>query len=461
MKLTSLFVIGVTVSVLAFGAPVVKETPPAGTAPKPFKLAATDDFTLPNGMRVTLAPYGSVPKIAVRAYIDAGAIREPADKIWISKLTALLMKEGTAKRSAEQIASETADMGGQLEIEAHSDSTVAGSVVLSEYGASFVALLADVLANASLPSSELPRLKADLVRQLTVDKARPNALARERFFQVLFPDQPYGRTYPSNEMLTGYKLDDARTFFNENFAASRTHLYVVGQFDPGIKDAIQRSFSAWKKGQAAPLPAAKPVQQYSLQQINRPGATQSTLYIGLPVTGPKSPDYITLDVMDSLLGGSFGSRITTNIREAKGYTYSPSSFVGEAGHQSYWAEVADVTTAVTGPALHEIFAEVSRLRKDPPSQQELKGIQSYLSGLFVLKNTISPDAVISQLHFVDYQELDRSFLFTYVQKVDAVSPSDIQRVTETYLAPSKMTVVVVGDQSKVGEQLKPFETAPH
>jgi predicted Zn-dependent peptidase len=276
----------------------------------------------------------------------------------------------------------------------------------------------------------------------------------------MFPDQSYGRPYPTAKELDGLKLAEVQKFFNENFSASRAHLYVVGKFDPGIKDAIRQSFKGWKQGQADALPAAKPVSRYSLQQIDRPGAAQSTVYLGIPVAGPRSRDYLTLEVMDALLGGSFASRITENIRENKGYTYSPRSFVAQAGHDSYWTEVADVTTAVTGPSLHEIFSEVKRLRQEPPPANELKDIQSYLAGLFVLRNTISPDAVISQLHFVDSQELNRSFLFTYVQKVDAVTPSDIQRVTETYIAPSKMTVVVVGDQSKVADQLKAFATAP-
>jgi zinc protease len=459
MKLPSIAFTLTVASLLGYSAPA-KETPPPGSAPKAFKLASTNDFTLPNGMRVTLAPYGVVPKVAVRAYIDAGAVREPADKVWISKLTALLMKEGTTNRSGQQIAEDAADMGGQLQIDSTEDSMMAGGVVLSDYGSQFIALLADVLTNATLPSSELARLKADLARQLAVEKARPRSLATERFLQVMFPGQPYGRVYPSNEGLAGYTIADIQAFFKENFGGSRTHLYVVGQFDPAITDSIKRAFSSWKQGQPAPLPAAKPVAQYSLQQIDRPGAAQSTVYLGLPVAGPKNPDYIPLDVMNSLLGGSFVSRITANIRENKGYTYSPTSFIQEAGHDSYWAERADVTTAVTGPSLHEIFAEVNRLRKDAPSGQELKGIQTYLSGLFVLRNTISPNAVIAQLHFVDSQELDRSFLFTYVQKVNAVSPADIQRVSETYIAPSKMTVVVVGDQSKIAEQLKPFGTAP-
>lgn len=437
-----------------------KEIPPPGTAPKPFKLAVTDDFTLPNGLKVTLAPYGVVPKVSVRAFVDAGRLREPAGKTWLASLTTELLKEGTKNRSAEQIAQEAADMGGSLELTAGDESVIAGGSVLSENGSQFVALLADVLEGASLPESELSRLKADLLRQLQVTRSQPKTLARERFFETMFPDQPYGRLYPSSEALSGYTMADIRSFFDANYGASRTHLYVVGKFDPGIRDAIKQAFTSWKSGTAAPLPSAKPVSQYSVQEVERPGAAQSTIYAGLPVAGPKSPDYMTLDVMDSLLGSSFASRITSNIREAKGYSYSPHSILGEAGHQSYWVETADVTTAVTGPSLREIFAEVNRLRKEAPSEQELQGIRNYLSGVFVLKNTISPDAIISQLHWVDSQELDRSFLSTYVQKVNAVGPQDIQRVAETYINPAKMTVVVVGDKSKIADQLKAFETAP-
>lgn len=438
-----------------------KESPPPGSAPKPFKLPPTTDFTLPNGMRVTMAPYGAIPKVAIRAYVDAGAVREPASKIWVSKLAALLLKEGTAQRSGEQIASEAADMGGQLDVDSRRDSLIAGGVVLSDYGPQFAALLADVLTHPSLPSSELPRLKTDLTRQLAVAKTEPNSLARERFFQTVFPEQPYGRVFPSDGALVGYELPDVKTFVDSNVTATRTHLYVVGKFDPSIREAIVSSFGSWKQGQSAPLPEAKPVANYSLGQIDRPGAAQSTVYVGLPVASPRSPDYVALEVMDSILGGSFGSRITANIREQKGYTYSPFSQVAEAGHQSYWVEVADVTTAVTGPSLHEIFSEIGKLRKEPPPESELKAIKSYLSGLFVLKNTISPDAVINQLHFVDSQDLNRSFLANYVQNVEAVTPTEIQRITETYITPSKMTVVVVGDKAKIAEQLQPFQSAPH
>ena len=438
-----------------FGGP--KETPPQGPPPKPFKLPAPEDFTLPNGMQVTIVPYGIVPKLAVRAFVEAGAIDESGGQVWLSKLTASLMKEGTTTRSGEQVAREAAEMGGQLEVEAGSDFTSAGGVVLSDFGPKFITLLADVLANPALPAAELPRLKADLVRDLAIDRTEPQTLARERFLKTLFPDHPYGRTFPAESDLQGYAIGDAQAFYRNNFAAGRTHLYVAGKLEGDLRRAIQDAFSGWAQGSAAPDLPASPVKERSLQVIDRPGAAQSNLYMGLPVAAPASQDYITLGVMDSLLGGSFASRITSNIREQKGYTYSPNSQVSTRRRLAFWVQVADVTTAVTGPSLKEIFYEIDRLRKEPPSAKELTGIQNYLAGLFVLRNTISPDAIINQLHFVDSQGLDRSYLSTYVQKVMAVEPADIQRVTETYITPSKMTIVVVGDKAKIADQLTPYQ----
>ena len=437
-----------------------KETPPQGPPPKPFHLAPTTDFTLPNGMQVTIVPYGTVPKVAVRLFVAAGAIHESAGQVWLSKLNAALMKEGTRTRSAEQVAREAAEMGGQVEVHAGSDFTSVGGVALSDFGPQFIALLADVLTAASLPASELPRLTADLLRDLSIEKSQPESLARERFLATLFPDHPYGRVYPSDSELQGYRIEDVQTFYHKNFAAARTHLYVAGKLEGDLRRAIEDAFGGWAKGAPAPDLPPPAVKARSLQLIDRPGAPQSNLLIGLPVAEPSSPEYIKLDVMDSLLGGSFASRITSNIREDKGYTYSPHSKIGTRRHFAYWLESADVTTGATGPALKEIFYEIDRLRAEPPSRDELEGIQSYLAGLFILRNTISPDAIIAQLHFVDSQGLDRSYLSSYTQKVMDVRPTDVQSVTERYLVPSNMTIVVVGDQAKIADQIAPYESEP-
>lgn len=444
---------------IAFGQP--REQPPEGGPPKPFHLATADDFTLSNGLKVTLLPYGTVPRVAVRAFVDAGGVNEAANQVWLSRLTGLLLKEGTKTRSAEQVAQDAADSGGKLEVEAGVEFTSVGGVILSDLAPKFIALIADVLRNPLLPPSQTARLKADLARELAVAKTEPDSIARERFLQTMFPNSPYGRMFPAETELQNYSTEDVRAFYETNFDAARTHLYVAGKLDPGLREAVRAAFEGWPAGPPPVAISANPVKARSFALIDRPGAPQSTIFMGLPVADATSPDYITLDVMNALIGGSFASRITSNIREQKGYTYSPFSQISTRKHVAYWVEIADVTTSVTGPSLKEIYYELDRLRKDPPPQQELKGIQNYLAGLFVLKNTISPDAVIGQVHFVDSQGLSRTFLTDYVTKVGSVSPQDIQRVTETYLLPSKMTVVVVGDKSKIEEQLKPYSSTAH
>jgi len=189
---------------------------------------------------------------------------------------------------------------------------------------------------------------------------------------------------------------------------------------------------------------------------DRPGAPQSTLIVGLPVPPATSPDAVPLGVTNALLGGSFNSRITANIREQKGYTYSPRSEISRRYHDGYWAETADVTTQYTGPSLKEIFGEITRMQKEPVSDAELKGIQNYLSGLFVIQNS-SRSALIGQLENVDFQGLGENYLKTYVFRVNAVTPAVVQKMTRDYIKPEEMTIVVVGDKSKISDQLTAFQ----
>jgi zinc protease len=179
---------------------------------------------------------------------------------------------------------------------------------------------------------------------------------------------------------------------------------------------------------------------------------QSTVIVGLRTPGPADSAYVPLVVTDALLGGAFGSRITSNIREQKGYTYSPFNTVSTQQMGSYWAEQADVTTKVTGPSLTEIFGEIERLRKEAPPADELRGIQNNLAGIFTLQNS-SRAGVASQLAFVDEYGLGDDFLTTYVRRVLSVTPEQVRRSAETYLVPGKMQLVVVGDKKIVAEQL--------
>ena len=434
-----------------------KQSPPAGGPPKPFVLPTPQNFTLPNGMKVTMVPYGSVPKVTISSVVRAGNVNEAEDQVWLADLTGNLMKEGTRSRTAEQVAEQAATMGGRVNINVGEDQTRATIDVLSEFAPKAVALLADVVENPLLPASEVARLKTDLLRTMTIQKSQPQNIAQEHFVKLLYPNHPYGRLYPTDAMLQKYTVEDAQRFYKENFGAARTHLYVAGQFDAAaMKKAITDAFGGWTRGPEPAMNVPKSTPKHTLELVEKPGAAQSTLYIGLPVIDPSNADYIPLQVMDSILGGSFGSRITSNIREQKGYTYSPFSQVSTHYRAGYWVEVADVTTDVTGPSMKEIFYEIDRLQKEAPSQQEVDDIKAYMSGIFVLQNS-SRGGVINQLSFVDLHGLGDDYLRNYVQKINAVTPAQVQEMAKKYLKADQMTVVVVGDRQKIADQIAPYQ----
>lgn len=452
--------LGLLLSVCAaIPAQTPKQTPPEGGPARAFTVPARESYTLPNGLEVTLVPYGIIPKVTVDIMMTAGSADEGKDHQGVAGLTAELMKEGTDKMTAGQLADEAARMGATLNVSSSYDRTDAGLDVLSEFGPDAVALLADVLMHPRLPESELERLKNDKLRQIAVGTSQPQTIALMRFRKILYGDHPYSVVLPSESDVKKIAIQDVKDYVGANFYPKRAHVYVAGKFDlPAVKKAIADSFGAWKAtGPARAANVPKPNPQRVLDLSDRPGAPQSTIMIGLPVTTADSPDAIPLQVTNALLGGSFNSRITANIREQKGYTYSPFGSISNRYRDSYWVEQADVTTKFTGASLKEIVAEINRLAAEPPAAAELKGIQNYLSGLFILRNS-SRGALIAQLQNVDALGLGDDYLKTYVARVNAVTPAIVEKMTSQYLKPQSMTIVVVGDKSKITEELAPFET---
>ncbi|HEY2018759.1 MAG TPA: insulinase family protein, partial [Bryobacteraceae bacterium] len=206
-----------------------REAPPPLGAPKPFVLPTSDTFTLRNGMKVTLAQYGSVPLVSVRADMAFGKANETADQVWLSALTVQLMREGTQTKTAEQVANEAGRMGGQLDVVGGTDQSTVSLNVLGEFAIDAVRLISDVLRHPKLPESELPRVRNDSLRQLAVQLATPQSQASQAFAAKMFPNHPYGRLFPTEAQLKSYSLADVRKFYDDNIGAQRTHLYVVGR----------------------------------------------------------------------------------------------------------------------------------------------------------------------------------------------------------------------------------------
>jgi predicted Zn-dependent peptidase len=452
--LRALSLIAITASIAVAQQP---QAPPAPGTPKDFRLPPKTTFTLDNGMQVVMVPFGVIPKATVRVVLRGGNVNEKPNETWLADVTGDMLREGTTSRTAQQVSQALAEMGGALGVRVSPDQTRIDADVLTERVPDAVRLLADVVRHPRLPASELPRIRANRLRQLAIQRSQPQPLAEERFAKLIYGDHPYGRIFPTEAMLRSYTAAQVRKFYADNYGARRAKLYVAGVFDrAATEQAIRAAFGDWTPGTAAAVtPRPKPRTQRQFALIDRPNAPQSTIYLGVPVPDPSQHDWIALQTTDALLGGAFSSRITTNIREQKGYTYSPYSSVRPHYRDATWVEVADVTTNVTGASLKEIIGEVERLQKEAPPQAELRGIQNNLAGIFTLQNA-SRDGVIDRLAFVDLHGLGDDYLTQYVKRVLAVTPSDVQRVTREYLRPERMTLVIVGDKRLVTPQVTSY-----
>ncbi|WP_310396927.1 pitrilysin family protein [Hymenobacter sp.] len=449
---------GVAKAVAAAKAPAAaKQAAPVGGKPRDFALPAKEEFTLANGLRARLVPYGQVPKVTMMVAIQAGNVHEAATEVAVADLLGKLLQEGTATMPATQLAEKMARMGGTLSISVGADQTTLWASCLSEYAPELATLLADVVQHPALPAAELPRLKTDLKRQMTLARAQPGVQARQKFTGALYGGHPYGRGLPTDAQLDALTLEQVQAFYKAQYGGQRTSVYVAGRFEaPALRQAITAAWAAFPPGPAPLIDVAKPVTKGEVLTQDRPNAPQSTIVVGLPAVDPSSPDYIRLRVMNSLLGGSFGSRITRNIREDKGYTYSPYSYIETHYRTANWTQNADVTTADTYNSLREIMYEVERLQKTPPSVDELKGIQNFEGGMFVLRNS-SPGGIISQLNSLDFHGLPETFLTEQVKNINAVTPQQISETARKYVRPEAMTIVVVGDKKLVDPQLKKFQ----
>jgi predicted Zn-dependent peptidase len=430
-----------------------RESPPQPGAPHEFRLPAKETLHFNNGLALTFIDYGSVPKVTILAVVRTGNIDEGRDT-WLPDIAVEMLKEGTTTRSAADIARTAAGMGGELGIGVGAEQTTAGISVLSDRAVAAVELLADVLRNPRFPESELPRVRANFERSLAVARSDPQTLADEALAKRVFGDHPFGRILPQEGQIEGYGINRLRDYYERNFGARRTHIYVAGRYDrAALEAALRKAFGDWREG---PPPTDLPVQaaeKLQLALVDSPGAPQSSVRIAVPVPDPSHALYFPTTLMNSLLGGTFGSRITTNIREDKGYSYSPDSSISARRGGALWIMSAEITAEHTAAAISEIFSEIDRLQREVPSDTELDPMKNYRSGLFVISNS-SPNGILGQLAFMNLHCLPDEFLTRWVANMRAVTPAQVSEMARQFIRPERMTVVVAGDLATVGNSVR-------
>jgi predicted Zn-dependent peptidase len=435
-----------------------KTPPPPGPA-RPLNLPKFTEKKLSNGLTVILAPLPNVPKVsAILSFKSATNATDRTNHPGIAQIAAGLANEGTDTRTSKQIKEELRSIGGTLGLGSDADQTSVTATSLSEFSTRMFELMSDVIQHPSFPEAELKLAQENTIQQIRAGRANPGFLVNERFQKAVFGDHPYGFVVPDEKSINALTRDDLKTFVTKYYIPNAAHLIVVGDIDPDKTFAeIEKAFGTWKSGTVPPdeNPPVPVREKRQIYFVNRPGSIQSAIYVG-NVSIPRShPDYFAIRTADTIYGSSFYSRLTRNIRESKGYTYSPFSSSNTQAKTGSFQAGAFVRNEVTGPTLLEIFYELDRMRVLPVSDEELNAAKEFSTGNFSVE-LASQIGLAGRINTIYTYNLSKSFITDFRPKIEGLTTADIQKAAAKYFDTYHAAIVVVGDWDKVKDQVTPF-----
>jgi predicted Zn-dependent peptidase len=449
----------------ALGAQALDRTrPPELAPPPPLRVPAAQTARLANGLELVVVEMHEVPVVDVTLTLRAGAVRDPDDLPGLATFTANMLDEGAGGRGALEIAEEAGYLGASLATRAGLEQAIVSLHVPKRQLGPALDLMADVTLRPTFPDSEVARQR-DLRRTAIIQlRDEPVQIAPIAFNAIVFgAAHPYGRPSGGTEASTAaLNRDRVVQFYRTYYRPNNARLLIVGDVTLGeARELAAQRFGAWERGEVPPLPAPSPVEdrRRTFYLVDKPGAAQSVIRIGHVGIPRSSPDYYTVQVLNTILGGAFTSRLNQNLRETKGYTYGAFSSFDALRLPGPFRANASVVTAKTDSSIIEFLGELRRIRDEEVGEAELAKAKAYLTlGLPREFETTSGTAEL----FLDLLANDLP-LDTYasaVRRINSVTAADVRRVARRYIDPERFIVVVVGDRSQIESGLRALNEGP-
>lgn len=433
-------------------------TPPALAPERPVEWPKRTVRQLPNGLQVVLAEARTFPKISAHLYFRSGNSVVAHTVPGLADMTATVVRTGTATRPSRQIEEDLRRMGAGLGTSAGADSSSISASGLAEFSSGILELIADLARNASFPEDEFERERSQRIEELKIERTTPGFLASERLRRVLFGQHPYAVVAPTEDQVAGYTRDQLADFYRRHYVPTDSLLIVVGDFSAdAMMEQVEKVFGGWSAPKSAvpPSPAPPPQSGRRVHLVNMPGTVQTQVLLGNLAITRRDPDWYRLILANSIYGGAFHSRLVLNIREQKGYTYSPGSGVNALRQLGYFTVRAAVRNEVAAAALTEMFYEMDRMRSLPVTPEELDSARSYLSGVFSL-GVATQDGLLGQLSTVYLDQLPEGYLETYRERIRALTADDVLAAARRHFDSANAQIVLVGDRDQLAPQAALF-----
>ena len=421
--------------------------------------------TLANGAQLIVTQKRDLPLVAVTVNFVGGRnqFEDPA-KLGVAAFAAQMLSEGTTTRTGDQLAEAQQMLGTQISASVGNEGGSIAFTALSTKLDGALELLADMLVNPTFPADALERRRGQTLVALTQAKDQPGTIAGNVFSKVLYGDEhPYGRV-TNEQTVKNITRDDVVNFHREYFRPGRAVITIAGDVDPvSVKASVEKAFANWPAGGSRPTfsyPATPALRNTTIYLVDKPKAAQSVFALGVPGPSRDTPDYYAIQVMNTILGQLFQSRLNSLIREQKGYSYGVSStFLYGRGPGAFRAG-GDIVTAKSDSALIDFMNELRGVQGSKPfTEDEIKqGKESLVQGLVRRFESVGSSATsISGLYV---QDLPESFFSDYSSKINSVTPDDLVRVAKKYIDLDHLNIVIVGDRATIEEPLRKTGIAP-
>ena len=436
-----------------------RKTPPAFGARATFATPVPKTKTLANGLTVVAVERRELPSVSVSLVTKTGAAVDPVGKPGTAWMTAEMLDEGTTSRSALQLSAELDRLGSTLGAFGGTESSTVSIGSLTRNLDATMTLMAGVALRPSFPAEELDRQRKQRLDAIVQEEQNPAAAAGLTFPKLVYgADHPYGHpvagTKASIEALTVAEL---KAFHAANYVPNSSALIFVG--DVTLDQAValaEKQFGAWAKGTAAKitLPDVKGPTENVVYLMDRQDAPQSQIRIGALGLARTSPDYYAVELMNTILGGAFSSRLNLNLREDKGYSYGAFNGFTSRSLGGYWASNAGVKTGVTKESLVEIQKELRGITGERPvTADEMAQAKSNLIRGYAQRFETNGQ-VAGEIGTLWVYGLPLETLGRYESTIDAITPDQVAAAAKKYIDPGKTVILIVGDRSKIEESVR-------
>jgi zinc protease len=461
-KLTLALAVSLLCAPLAHAAePVTPAGMPAYGKDKPLPAPKIARKTLPNGLEVWVVPRNGLPRVDfVLAIRNAGYAADDKAHPGFANLLAGLLNEGSGQHDSRAIAELAQGMGGAVAASATLDGILVSSHALTSHAAPMLDLMAEVTRQPTFPAKEVALAKANALQGLKVAETQPRFRADRAIGKAVYGNHPYSQVEPTVESINATTEELLKAEHVKRFRPERALLVITGRVtEAQAMQMAQKAFSSWRgQGPAtAETPAAPGAAKPVRLVLQRNGSVQSTVRLGSPGIAATSPDQVPMRLASTILGGGFSSRVNLNLRENKGYTYGASAggrMYREGGSVIGGAEVRN---EVTGASLKEFMAEYARIGTELVSPADMEMNKRYVAGGYLINNQLQR-AVASTLASNWLVGLPPEFLGQFVPLIQKVTAEQVRDAGKKYFAPEAQSIVVVGDNAAIGEQLKAYGT---